>query len=302
MRGSRRVECGAGCEPRELTLAQGTFSMTQAENKADFLVDARWLRAHRDDPDLIIVDTRPAKDYWAGHLAGARHLDPFPFHYYDSDTHGTAEFKAQLEWIFSALGITTRKKVVFYEDNSGMRAARCAWALEFMGHPGAMILDGGLGALFGERLVTEAHPFAPERFDGVPRDEVAASRPYIVERLGRPEVQLFDVRSDAEYYGERVRARRGGAIPGAYHLDWTEALDAAGRFKPAAELRSMYGKLGLDPDAEIITYCQGGYRAAHAYFALRLAGYPNARNYWGSWAEWGNREDAPIEHPRRPKR
>jgi thiosulfate/3-mercaptopyruvate sulfurtransferase len=276
--------------------------MAQSETKADFLVDGRWLAKHRDDPDVIIVDTRSAKDYWAGHLSGARHFDPFPFHYYDSDERGTAEFKAQLEWVFSALGITTRKTVLFYEENAGMRAARCAWALEFMGHPAAAILDGGLGALSGERLVTEAHPVAPERFDGTPRDEPAASRPYLVERLGRPEVQLFDVRSDAEYYSERVRAKRGGAIPGAYHLDWTEALDGAGRFKPASELRSMYERLGLEAGAEIIAYCQGGYRAAHAYFALRLAGYSNVRNYWGSWGEWGNRDDVPIEHPRRPKR
>ncbi len=275
--------------------------MAQAENKADFLVDARWLGAHRYDPDVVIVDTRSAKDYWAGHLRGARHFDPFPFHHYESDERGTAEFKSQLEWIFSALGINTRKTVVFYEENSGMRAARCAWALEFMGHRAAKILDGGLGALSGEKLTTEAHPVTPERFDGTPRDEAAASRPYLVERIGRPEVQIFDVRSDAEYYSEKVRAKHGGAIPGAYHLDWTEALDGAGRFKPAAELRSMYERLGLETGAEIIPYCQGGYRAAHAYFALRLAGYPSVRNYWGSWGEWGNHDDVPIEHPHRPR-
>lgn len=276
--------------------------MAQEENKADFLVDARWLAAHRDDPDVIIVDTRSAKNYWTGHLSGARHFDPFPFHHYDTDERGAAEFKAQLEWIFSALGITTRKTVVFYEENSGMRAARCAWALEFMGHPAAMILDGGLGALTNEKLTSGANPVVPECFDGTPRDEVAASRLYLLERIGRPEVQIFDVRSDAEYYGEKVRAKHSGAIPGAYHLDWTEALDAAGRFKSAAELRSMYEGLGLEIDAEIIPYCHGGYRAAHAYFALRLAGYPTVRNYWGSWGEWGNRDDVPIDYPRRRRR
>src|SRR2546430_2624295 len=100
--------------------------MDSGSNKPDFLVDAAWLRAHRSDPTVIFVDTRAAKDFWAGHLEGARHFDPFPFHHYDSSERGTAEFTAQLEWIFSALGITKRSIVVFYEDDSGMRATRCA--------------------------------------------------------------------------------------------------------------------------------------------------------------------------------
>lgn len=269
---------------------------------ANFLVDARWLAEHRGAPDLVMVDTRAGKDFWAGHLEGARHFDPFPFHYYDTSEPGTAEFKAQLAWIFSALGITTRKTVVFYEDDSGMRATRGAWALEWMGHPAAKILDGGLKGAGGENLVTQVKPFAPEPFDGTARDDAAAaSLAEVRERIGRTGVQIFDVRSDAEYYGERVRARHGGAIPGAIHQDWSAGQNRAGAFKSADELRASFERLGLNPQNEIIAYCQGGYRAAHAYYALRLAGYHNVRNYWGSWGEWGNRDDVPIERPRRRK-
>jgi thiosulfate/3-mercaptopyruvate sulfurtransferase len=266
---------------------------------SDFLVSAQWLREHRDDPGLVVVDTRSTDDYWKGHLEGARHFDPFPFHSYDTGAHGQAEFRAQLKWIFSTLGITTRHTVVFYENDSGMCAVRATWALEWMGHRGAKILDGGLKALGGEGLVTEVAPYSPALFDGTPRDDSAANLAYVVERIGRPGFQIFDVRSDAEYYSERVRAKHGGAVPGAIHQDWTATKDGAGAFRPPEELRAGFERLGLDPAAEIITYCQGGYRAAHVYFALRLAGYRNVRNYWASWVEWGNRDDVPIEYPRR---
>ena len=262
-------------------------------------VDARWLQERLGDASVILIDTRPAKDYHAGHLSGARHFDPFPFHHTDTSERGIAEFGAQLQWIFSALGVSGRETVVFYENESGMRAARGQWALEYAGHPAARMLDGGLKAMVGEKLTTQVEKFAPTDFQLNPRAEILATYPHLLERLGRPEVQIFDVRSDAEYFSERVRAKHGGAIPGSYHQDWTAALDADGMLKSPAELRAQFEALGLDPAAEIVPYCQGGYRAAHAYLALKIAGYPNVRNYLGSWAEWGNHDDLPIEHPRR---
>ncbi len=271
------------------------------QEETQLIVDARWLREHRDDSDLILIDTRPAKDFHAGHLSGARHFDPFPFHHTDTSERGIAEFDAQLQWIFSALGITGRETVVFYENESGMRAARGQWALEYAGHPRAQMLDGGLKAAGreGEKLVTNVEKFAPADFQLSPRAEILATYPRLLEQLGRPGVQIFDVRSDAEYFSERVRAKHGGAIPGAFHQDWTAALAADGTVKSPAELRAQFEALGLEPANEIIPYCQGGYRAAHAYLALKIAGYPKVRNYLGSWAEWGNRDDLPIEHPRR---
>lgn len=271
--------------------------MASAAAQGKPIVDAKWTRTHRGDKNVVFIDTRAADDYWAGHLRGARHFDPFPFHYSDSSARGTMEFRAQLEWAFSALAITGKETVVCYENDSGMRAARVLWLLEWMGHRRARMLDGGLRALANEKLSAAPPALKPTHFKGAARDEISASSAYIVERLGRPEVRIFDVRSDAEYFGERVRARHGGAIPGSAHHDWTEANTPDGKFKAPAVLRAEYEALGLRPDAEIIPYCQGGYRAAHALVALRLAGYPNVRNYWGSWAEWGNRDDVPIEHP-----
>jgi thiosulfate/3-mercaptopyruvate sulfurtransferase len=273
--------------------------MASDKATANILVDARWLAEHRGDPDLILVDTRAPADYWAGHLEGARHFDPFPFHHSDTADAPLRDFRGQLDWIFSALGVTAGATVVFYENDSGMRATRAAWALDYMGHPEWRILDGGLKCAGQQKLVTAAMPHAQSNFTGAVREDSIASRGYIVERLGQPGVQIFDVRSDEEYFGERVRAKHAGAIPGSIHRDWTHNLAADGRLKPPAQLRKEFEGLGLDSQNEIIPYCQGGYRSANAYIALRIAGYPRVRNYLGSWGEWGNRDELPIEHPRR---
>ena len=99
--------------------------------------------------------------------------------------------------------------------------------------------------------------------------------------------------------GAAIRAKRGGAIPGSVHIEWTQNLAADGTYKNVADLHAMYTLSGVTPDKTVVTYCQGGYRAAHTYLALRILGFPHVRNYTGSWKEWGDRDDLPIEYPGR---
>jgi len=149
-------------------------------------------------------------------------------------------------------------------------------------------------------LTSEAPTPKPTEWTGTRDADILADWRAVKERLGTPDAVIVDTRSDDEYCGIAVRAARGGAVPGAVHLEWTRNLGPDGTFKRPDELRAMYEHAGVTPDREVVTYCQGGYRAAHTYLALRLLGYPRVRNYIGSWREWGDRVDLPIEHPKEP--
>jgi thiosulfate/3-mercaptopyruvate sulfurtransferase len=180
-----------------------------------------------------------------------------------------------------------------------MRAARGLWFLEYFGHPRARLLDGGLKAwqAAGHAVTCDARAPVPSELVVDYQPQVLATCDDVLSAVDRKAAAIVDTRSDDEYMGRNIRAARGGAIPGAIHLEWTRNLDATGRFKSAGDLKALYERAGVGPDREIITYCQGGYRAAHSYLALRLIGYPKVRNYLGSWKEWGDRLDLPIEKP-----
>ncbi len=193
--------------------------------------------------------------------------------------------------------------IVLYDETSGIRAARAFWFLEFFGHPNTRVLDGGFNGWIRKGLPVTQHAEKPKPTDwtGTRDEEILAGWRDVKDRLHSTDAVIVDTRSDGEYCGTTVRAARGGAVPGAVHLEWTNNLGPDGAFKSADELRKMYEDAGVTRDREVVTYCQGGYRAAHSYLALRLIGYPRVRNYIGSWKEWGDRVDLPIEHPKEPR-
>ena len=269
------------------------------------LVSPRELSGIIAGPDHqrpLLLDLRPPEAYAAGHIPGAIHLDLWGVSLIDTNPAPLDAFMWMIEHVLALHGVDTETPVVVYDEQSGIRAARAFWFLEYLGHPSTRLLDGGFGAWQRAGLPVTRDAGAPptSEWTGSRERSALATWQDVRESLDRKDVVIVDTRTDDEYCGTTVRARRGGAIPGAKHIEWTRNLTPDGEFKPAADLRAMYEDAGITPDREVVTYCQGGYRAAHSYLALRLLGYPRVRSYVGSWKEWGDREDLPIEAPRKP--
>lgn len=271
-------------------------------SSTDPLVTASQLASEIDSAaPLVLIDLRPAEQFARSRIKGAVHLDLWGVSLIDTSDAPLRAFMWMIGHLFALRGVASDRPVVVYEEDSGIRAARAFWFLEYLGHPNVRLLDGGINAWtrLGFPATAELTSPSPTDWHGAEEASLIATWQDVNVRLGNPATAIVDTRSEGEYYGEVVRAKRGGAIPGAVHVDWKRNLAPDGTFKSRRELATMYAAAGVTPDREVITYCQGGYRAAHTYLALRLLGYPVVRNYTGSWKEWGDRTDLPIETPRR---
>ncbi len=272
------------------------------------LVSTDWLAEHLDAPGMRIVESNEDPLLYAsGHIPGAVQVDwttdlndPVRRDYLD---------KAGFEKLASRIGITPETTVIFYGDKNNWWATYALWVFRLFGHEKVKILDGGRLKWEKEgRPMTRDFPeYPPTQYIAPERDDsrIRAFRDQVLAhiRAGRP---LVDVRSPDEYSGKLLHmagypqegALRGGHIPGAKNVPWARAANTEdGTFKSADELRAIYEQeQGLSPDQEVIAYCRIGERSSHTWFVLTyLLGYPNVRNYDGSWTEWGNSVGVPIE-------
>jgi thiosulfate/3-mercaptopyruvate sulfurtransferase len=268
------------------------------------LVTTEWLVEHLGDDEVVVAEVDENPDlYDEGHIPGAIKL-----HWRD-DLQDPVERdlveRDAFEQLMGERGISNDTTLVLYGDKNNWFAAYAYWYLKIYGHDVVRILDGGRQKWIdeGRELSTDVPQTAPASYSARDRDEtIRARRDAVLGAIGRD--ALVDVRSPQEYSGELIAApgyeqegaQRGGHIPTAQSIPWAQAVRDDGTFKSADELRRLYEGKGVSPERAVTAYCRIGERSAHTWFVLReLLGYQDVRNYDGSWTEWGNLVDVPIE-------
>ena len=247
----------------------------------------------------LIIDLSKPELYNASHVPGAVHLDYAQLVTARPPVMGLLPENDHLSAVFSRLGLTPDTHVVAYDDEGGGRASRLLWTLDVVGHRHLSLLDGGRQAWLAQgrpvRSGQESHPASD--YHAIDHGAARADMAYIRAHLTDPAVVRVDARSPLEYSGQKRLAERGGHIPGAVNFDWITAMDLQNnlRLKPAEKLRRALTALGITQDKEVIVYCQTHHRSAHTYVVLKSLGYTKIKGYPGSWSEWGNQSDTPIE-------
>jgi len=279
---------------------------------SDVLVDTNWVAEHLQDPNVRLVEAdEDVLLYEQGHIPGAVKLDWLV----DVQNPVQRDFvdKPGFEKLMSSWGISNDTTVVFYGDKNNWYACYSFWLFSYYGHRSMKVMNGGRLKWVeeGRELTREAPSYSATQYRAQEPDaSIRAFRDEVFQLLNeqqnglRPGTALVDVRSPQEYRGEVLHmigypqegAQRAGHVPGAQSIPWGTAANTDGTFKSAVELKEIYGNKGITPDKNVVAYCRIGERSSHTWFVLtHLLGYPNVRNYDGSWTEWGSMVRTPIE-------
>lgn len=264
------------------------------------IIEPKALEAELENNNLLLVDLSQPQTYVQYHLPGAVYLEYAWLVHIEQPRMGLLPDVSQLSNVLSALGLSKDTHVVAYDDEGGGRACRFLWTLDVVGHGNFSLLNGGLNAWANEGHKVTSEIFYPSKgqYSASIHNEPLADRQYILDNLHKDEIAILDARSPQEYAGTKVFAQRGGHIPGAINIEWTESMDKNRnmRLKSESELRELLETHGITPDKEIITHCQTHHRSAHTYIMLKSLGYEKIKGYPGSWSDWGNDASTPIEN------
>jgi thiosulfate/3-mercaptopyruvate sulfurtransferase len=280
--------------------------MSSATNsKPGVLVDTQWVADHLSDPNVRLIEVDvDTSAYDTGHTPNT-----IGWNWQTQlQQHPSRDIPTKAEWeeLLSSAGISNDTHVVLFGDNNNWFAAFAYWIFKLYGHENVSLMDGGRKKWLDEKRETTTESPTPQRTSYKAKDANPALRAFrddVQTAIDNPAQGMVDVRSPGEFSGQLLApenlpqegAQRGGHVPSARNIPWSTAAAADGTYKSPDELRKIYGDKGLTPDKEIIAYCRIGERSAHTWFALHeILGYPNVRNYDGSWTEWGSLIGAPI--------
>ena len=273
----------------------------------EVLVDTQWVEDHLKDPKVRVaeVDYDPKANYMLGHAPGAVLFD-WKEDINDPLTRNIFS-KPSCEDLLQRAGINNDTTLILYGDFNNWFAAFAFWVFKYYGYDDIRLMNGGR-----KKWLEEDRPLSKD-IPEYPKGNFKAAEPdnsirvflnYVRDSIESSQKVLIDVRSPKEFTGEILappeypteHAQRGGHIPGAFNIPWSQAVSEDGTFKSAEELKKLYESKGISPNKEVITYCRIGERSSHTWFVLKyLLGYPDVKNYDGSWTEWGNMIDNPIE-------
>jgi thiosulfate/3-mercaptopyruvate sulfurtransferase len=276
-----------------------TEAKKPAYARPDLLVEPADLMKPATAKKFVILDVRGKASYQSGHVPGAIHVEAGRW----ASAFGNGTDRAGWARRIGNLGIDSDTPVVVYDASRNKDAARIWWILRYWGIKDVRLLNGGWDGWQAAGGKMESAEYAPRpcKAELTPGSQRIATRSQLMLLLKAGKAgQIVDTRSEMEYCGEALTAKRNGAMPGAKHLEWSATLDPkTGRFKSPAELAKLLEDAGIDPKKPSTTYCQSGGRASVMAFVLELMGGKPARNYYRSWAEWGNDADTPIVKPKK---
>lgn len=259
-------------------------------------IEANELHAEITKPDILVVDLCSEQNYLAGHIPGAVHITPKSLMSGQTPAPGRLPTLEHLTQLMGSIGLSPGKHVVVYDDEGGGWAGRFIWTLDVLGHKHYSYLNGGIHAWrsagLSESTETPIPTHTQPSFEL--HTDVIAEIDDIMPNLGRDDFVIWDARSPAEYRGEKVLAKKGGHIPGAINCEWTSLMNPNQDLRLREDAKERLAAIGINKSQEIVTHCQSHHRSGFTYLVGKLFGF-NIKAYPGSWSEWGNHPDTPVE-------
>jgi thiosulfate/3-mercaptopyruvate sulfurtransferase len=256
-------------------------------------------QGHRSPDQYILVDLGDPLRFEQTHIPGAIPIFPMDIMFGTPPAPGLMPSQDNLTSLFQSIGLTPNKQVIVYDEEGGGWAGRFIWLLDSIGHPHYSYLDGGFKAWLHEGLeTTSANTVVePSSIEVIPNSDHTVTAEDIIQQLPTGNAVIWDARSPAEYAGTKVLAKKGGHIPGAFNYEWTKCMDPSRglRIRDHDELRCMLNHQGAELNRPLYTHCQTHHRSGLTYLVAKILGFNKVSAYAGSWSEWGNRDDTPID-------